>query len=74
MSASAKTGGNKKSSSPSDEAYQARRKAGGRDGINKAKRLARHVKRMAKKAAHRVTWAAKKAKARVFTSPKQEAA
>jgi len=36
------TGGNKKRSSPSDIAYFARRKAGGRDEINKQKRIARH--------------------------------
>lgn len=58
--ASAKTGGNRKSSSQSDLNYWARAKASGYASTHKAKRLARHLKRMAKKAAHRVAWAARK--------------
>lgn len=42
----AKTGGNKKRASPSDEKYQARRKMASLGEINKAKSHARHNKRM----------------------------
>lgn len=68
MSASAKTGGNKKAASPSDTAYQARRKMGNRSDLNKAKRLKRHVLRMEKKAAHRKVWEAKQSKSKLFPS------
>lgn len=42
----AKTGGNKKSASPSDENYWKRAQAGGFAETHRAKRMARHAKRM----------------------------
>ena len=45
------TGGNKKSSSPSDERYWQRAQMSNFAETHKAKRVARHKKRMAKKAA-----------------------
>lgn len=58
---SAKTGGNRKSSSQSDLNYWARAKASGYATTHKAKVLKRHLKRMEKKAAHRARWAERKA-------------
>lgn len=52
-------GGNKKRASPSDEAYQARRKLRGLSSVHKAAAIKRHAKRMAKKAAHRAAWEAR---------------
>lgn len=42
-------GGNKKRASPSDIAYQQRRKAGGREEINRKKKAARVARVFAKK-------------------------
>ena len=60
MTQQAKTGGNKKSASRSDEAYWLRAQNGKFAETHRAKRIARHVKRMAKKAAHRLVWLARK--------------
>lgn len=56
MSAS---GGNKKVSSPSDKRYWQRAEMGKFAETHRARRIARHKKRMAAKAAHRARWAAK---------------
>lgn len=61
MSASKKSGGNKKTASPSDVSYQSRRKMGNRSDVNKAKRIARHKLRMQRKAAHRAEYDARRA-------------
>jgi hypothetical protein len=67
------TGGNSKSSSPSDDAYWARAKASNYAETHKARRVKRHAKRMAKKVARRGAWEARKAAKRA-TRPFSEAA
>ena len=65
------TGGNKKSSSPSDMRYWQRAAASNFAETHRARRMKRHQKRMAAKAAHRAKWQAKKAakRARSFQEP-----
>ena len=55
----ASPGGNKKSSSKSDQNYWARATASKFSETHSARRIARHKKRMAKKAEHRKVWEAK---------------
>lgn len=54
------TGGNKKSSSKSDTAYWARAQAAKFSETHRAKRIARHQRRMARKRARRAAWDARK--------------
>jgi hypothetical protein len=64
------TGGNKKSSSKSDLAYWARAQAAKFSETHRAKRIARHQRRMARKRARRAGWEARKlAKRAMFHQP-----